>query len=268
MGKYLHVFGIGIQNTLVYRMNFLVKSSFALVPLTGTLFLWRAIYQGGVNGGAIDGYTLSGMISYYLLVTLVDALTAVAEDDWQIAADIKDGNISQFLLKPIDYFWYRLCLYLSGRAIYTTVALIPVAAFIVYLHRFFEGPASAEALVAAVAAALMGGVLQFLIAYSMALLAFWVLDVSTFIFLQFALEYLASGHLFPLDILPKGLVTFLNYTPYPYLLSFPIGAYMGRIEGAALVKGFAIQGAWLIAMFVLCQTVWRRGLRRYTAAGG
>ena len=54
------------------------------------------------------------MISYYLLTTVVDALTAVNEDDWQIAADIKDGNISQFLLKPIDYLWYRLCLFLSG----------------------------------------------------------------------------------------------------------------------------------------------------------
>ena len=36
----------------------------------------------------------------------MDALTAVNEDDWQIAADIKDGNISQFLLKPMDYLWY------------------------------------------------------------------------------------------------------------------------------------------------------------------
>jgi ABC-2 type transport system permease protein len=46
----------------------------------------------------IGDYSLAEMVSYYLLITLVDALTAVNEDDWQIAADIKDGNISQFLL--------------------------------------------------------------------------------------------------------------------------------------------------------------------------
>jgi ABC-2 type transport system permease protein len=268
LGKYLHVFGIGIQNTLVYRINFLVKSSFGLIPLTGTLFLWRAIYQGDGHPGGIDGYTLSGMISYYLLVTLVDALTAVAEDDWQIAADIKDGNISQFLLKPINYFCYRLCLYLSGRAIYTTVALIPVTLFIAYLHQHFQGPVSIGGLVAALTAAVMGGVLQFLIAFTMALLAFWVLDVSTFIFLQFALEYLASGHLFPLDILPKGLVTVINCTPYPYLLYFPVGIYLGRVEGSEIWRGFAVQTAWILAMFFISQWVWRRGLKRYTAAGG
>ena len=122
MMKYLHVLSIGVQNTLVYRVNFLFRAAFGLVPLMGTLYVWRAIYAGKADGELIGAYTLSGMVSYYLLVNFVDALTAVAEDDWQIAADIKDGNISQFLLKPIDYLAYRLCLYLSGRAIYTSVS--------------------------------------------------------------------------------------------------------------------------------------------------
>ena len=130
MMKYLHVLSIGVQNTLVYRVNFLFRAAFGLVPLMGTLYVWRAIYAGKADGELIGAYTLSGMVSYYLLVNFVDALTAVAEDDWQIAADIKDGNISQFLLKPIDYLAYRLCLYLSGRAIYTSVALVPVKSIV------------------------------------------------------------------------------------------------------------------------------------------
>ena len=55
------------------------------------------------------------MIFYYMLVAVVDVFTAVNEDDWQIAADIREGNISQFLLKPMDYLGYRLCLFFSGR---------------------------------------------------------------------------------------------------------------------------------------------------------
>ena len=106
--KYLHVFAVGIQNTLVYRVNFLFRAAFGLIPLTGTLFVWRTIYREKGDGAAVGGYTLATMVSYYLLVTVVDAMTAVAEDDWQIAADIRDGNISQFLLKPLDYLTYRL----------------------------------------------------------------------------------------------------------------------------------------------------------------
>src|SRR6476646_8619315 len=141
MRKYGHVINIGIQNTLVYRGNFLFRSVFGLIPLTATIMLWRAIYDGKPPDAKVSEYTLAQMISYYLLVTIVDALTAVTEDDWQIAADIKDGNISQFLLKPIDYLSYRLCLFFSGRVTYIAVAAIPLALFIVYLRKYFVLPA-------------------------------------------------------------------------------------------------------------------------------
>src|SRR6184192_3036162 len=141
MRKYWHVINIGIQNTLVYRVNFLFRAVFGLIPLMATIFLWRAIYAGQAAGGEVAGYTLAQMISYYLLVTIVDALTAVNEDDWQIAADIKDGNISQFLLKPIDYLTYRLCLFFSGRLTYLAVAAIPLALFILSFRQYFVLPA-------------------------------------------------------------------------------------------------------------------------------
>src|SRR5207253_5877588 len=113
---------------------------FALIPLAAVLFLWRAIYAGKDSGGEVAGYTLAQMTSYYLLVTIVDALTAVNEDDWQIAGDIKDGNISQFLLKPIDYLTYRLCLFFSGRLTYLAVAAIPLTIFILCLSKYFVLP--------------------------------------------------------------------------------------------------------------------------------
>ena len=266
--KYGHVLSMGIQNTLVYRTNFLFRAAFGLVPLAATLFLWEAIYADKPAGAAIGAYTLAQMVSYYLLVTVVDSITAVAEDDWQIAADIKDGAVSQFLLKPLDFLAYRLCLYLSGRVIYTSVALIPVAFFLFFQREYLVGPAESLGWVLALVSVLMAGLLQFFIAYTVALLSFWVLDVSTFIFIQFAFEFLASGHLFPLDILPDGLHRLLLWSPYPYLLYFPVGVYLGRIQGADLWQGFGLQLAWVGVAFLIARFVWSRGLRKYTAVGG
>jgi ABC-2 type transport system permease protein len=266
--KYGHVLSMGIQNTLVYRTNFLFRAAFGLVPLAATLFLWEAIYADKPAGAAIGAYTLAQMVSYYLLVTVVDSITAVAEDDWQIAADIKDGAVSQFLLKPLDFLAYRLCLYLSGRVIYTSVALIPVAFFLFFQREYLVGPAESLGWVLALLSVLMAGLRQFFIAYTVALLSFWVLDVSTFIFIQFAFEFLASGHLFPLDILPDGLHRLLLWSPYPYLLYFPVGVYLGRIQGAELWQGFALQLAWVGVAFLIARFVWSRGLRKYTAVGG
>jgi len=268
MKKYWHVLNIGIQNNLTYRFNFLARTLFGWIPLLAILYLWQTIYSGNGAGSTVGAYSLAQMISYYLLVTVVDALTAVNEDDWQIATDIKDGNISQFLLKPIDYLTYRLFLFFSGRLTYLAVAAVPLALFILYFHKYFVLPANAATLGWFSFSTVLTALLQFFMSYTMAMLAFWVLEVSTFIFILFAFEYIASGHLFPLDILPRGLEQALFFTPFPYQLYFPVSIYMGKTAGAELVRGLLIQTFWVIAAFGLARFAWQRGIRKYSAVGG
>lgn len=266
MRKYWHVLNVGIQNTLVYRVNFLFRSTFGLIPLFATLSLWKAIYAG--RAGDVAGYTLAQMISYYLVVTIVDALTAVAEDDWQIAADIKDGNISQFLLKPIDYLTYRLCLYGSGRVVFTACALVPVGLFVFFQRAHLTLPPDLATWGWFTVSLVLTGLLQFFISYTMALLAFWVLEVSTFIFILYSFEYIAGGHLFPLDLLPPAVNHLLHFTPFPYQLFFPVNVFLGKVTGAGLYQGLLIQSCWVLATYGLARFVWHRGIRKYAAVGG
>lgn len=266
MQKYWYVFTIGIQNTLVYRVNFLFRTLFSFIPLTATIALWKTIYSDPASQA--NGYTLAQMISYYLVITVVDLLTAVTEDDWQIAADIKDGKISQFLLQPIDYQTYRLCLFVAGRFIYSSVSLLPVAAFIALQHTYFVWPEHAVTWFFFGVSVLMTALLQFFISYSMALLAFWLQEVSTFIFIVFAFEYIAGGHLFPLDILPAWLHRLLMCTPFPYQLYFPVNVYLERITGAELQAGLLLQFFWVAAAYTGARWMWSRGIRHYEAVGG
>ncbi|MBI1840171.1 MAG: ABC-2 family transporter protein [Verrucomicrobia bacterium] len=266
MRKYWHVLQIGIQNTLSYRVNFLFRSLFGLIPLTAVLSVWKTIYSQG--GGAIAGYTLSQMISYYLVVTLVDMLTAVAEDDWQIAADIKDGRISQFLLKPIDYLGYRLTLFAAGRVMYAAMAVAPVCVFILLQREHFVFPSDAATWLAFGLSVAMTALLQFFVSYTLALLAFWLQEVSSFIFIVYAFEYLAGGHLFPLDILPSWSSRLLMMTPFPYQLYFPVNVFLGRATGAELATGLGIQAMWVLLAWGMARAMWRRGIRHYEAVGG
>jgi ABC-2 type transport system permease protein len=266
--KYWHVINIGIQNNLTYRVNFLFRAVFGFVPLLATIYLWRAVYGSKPGSPDISGYSILQMTSYYLIVTLVDALTAVSEDDWQIAADIKDGNISQFLLKPIDYLRYRLCLFFAGRAIYIMVAAVPLAIFIFCLRKYFVLPADPALMGWFFVSIVMTALLQFFTSYAMAMLAFWVLEVSTFIFILFAFEYIASGHLFPIDILPAGIAKLLFFTPFPYQMYFPVSIYMGRTTGSNLLHGLIVQALWVVAAYLIARFAWYRGIRKYGAVGG
>jgi len=268
MRKYWHVINLGIQNNLTYRFNFLARALFGLVPLVAMLYVWKSIYAEKGSGGMVGPYGFAEMVSYYILVTVVDALTAVNEDDWQIAADIKDGNISHFLLKPIDFLWYRLCLFLAGRATYLAVAALPLALFIVFLRHYFVLPPDLATLGCFLVSVLLTALLQFFMSYTMAMLAFWVMEVSTFIFILYALEYLASGHLFPLNVLPPLAQRVLSFTPFPYQLYFPVSIYLGKNTGTEIVHGLLIQAAWVMAAWGVARFAWNRGIRKYAAAGG
>jgi ABC-2 type transport system permease protein len=268
MRKYWHVIGIGIQNNLTYRFNYLTRTLFSFIPLFAMLSLWRTIYAGKEEGSALGGYTQAGMIFYYLMVAVVDVLTAVNEDDWQIAADIREGNISQFLLKPIDYLWYRLCLFFSGRVTFIAMACVPLGVFIFCFRHYFVAPAGGMALFAFLVSLMLTALLQFFISYTMAMLAFWLLEISTLIFILFAFEYIASGHLFPLDLLPAPLQHALFFTPFPSMLYTPIGIYMGKLAGPAIWLGLLMQLSWVLLAYGFARFMWRRGIRRYAAFGG
>jgi ABC-2 type transport system permease protein len=44
IAKYAKIFSVGLQNTVVYRWNFVLRTVFEVVPLIGTVYLWRALF--------------------------------------------------------------------------------------------------------------------------------------------------------------------------------------------------------------------------------
>src|SRR5206468_6686650 len=137
--KYVSVFNIGLQNTFVYRWNYFLRAAFGLIPLAGTVFLWSAVFKE--RGGALHGYDYGSMIYYYLLMILVSNLVTPTEDEWQIASDIREGQINSFLTKPLSYLAYRFSIFLSGRLVYTLVTILPIALIFLYFRAYLTRPA-------------------------------------------------------------------------------------------------------------------------------
>jgi len=264
--KYAKIFDIGLQNTFVYRWNFLLRALFGLVPLAGTVLIWRAIFRE--RGADVAGYDYRAMVWYFLLTVLVDNLITPTEDEWQIAADIRDGLMNAFLVKPVNYLGYRLSLYGSYRLLYTILTLAPVAALIWFFRAFVVLPASPLTWALAVLSLAMAGLIQFFIAYALAMLAFWILEISTIVFILYSFEYFLSGHTFPLDIMPAWLQSTLRVLPFTYELFFPISIFLEKQKGADLWSGLAIQAGWLLLTWLAARIMFRRGVRHYQAVGG
>ena len=264
--KYLRVFDIGLQNTFVYRWNFLLRSLFGVIPLIGTIFIWRAIFEQ--RGQPIGGYEYSTMIFYFMLVLVVDNLVSPTEDEWQIASDIRDGRMNAFLIKPMNYLGYRLSLYASYRVLYTVVTALPLVVVFWWVREHLRMPEHGLTWVAFGVSTFMAGMMQFLIAYTLALAAFWILEISTLVFIFYSFEYFLAGHIFPLDIMPGWLQSFIKWSPFTYELFFPVQVFLERVRGSELAVGLLIQSAWVFVFFLLAQFVWSRGVQRYQAVGG
>src|SRR5207249_530675 len=140
LAKYGSVFNIGLQNTFVYRWNYFLRAVFGLIPLAGTVFLWRAIFRE--PGGGMHGYDYRSMIYYYLLTIVVSNLVTPTEDEWQIAADIREGQINSFLTKPVSYLAYRFSIFLSGRLVFTAVTIPPIIVIFIYFRAYLTFPSN------------------------------------------------------------------------------------------------------------------------------
>src|SRR5580700_11144722 len=166
MQKYLKVFDIGLQNTFVYRWNFFFRSLFGLLPLLGTVFIWGAIFEA--KGGGINNFNYASVVYYFLLVLVLDSLITPGDDEWQVAADIRDGQMNAFLIKPMNYLVYRLALFVSNRLLYTIVTLpVMIGVFIVF-RRYLVWPASPETWLLTLISVVFAALLQFFIAYAIA----------------------------------------------------------------------------------------------------
>jgi ABC-2 type transport system permease protein len=264
--KYLSVFNIGLQNTFVYRWNYFLRALFGLIPLAGTVFLWRAIFRE--RGGGMHGYDYGSMIYYYLLTILVSNLVTPTEDEWQIAADIREGQINSLLTKPMSYLAYRFSIFLSGRLVYTFVTLPPIAVIFFYFRDYIALPHDFMTYAIATVSMLMAAFMQFFITYSLAMMAFWILEISTIVFIVYSFEYFLGGQMFPIDIMPNGVQAVMKWLPFYYELFCPIAIFLGRLQGAALAQALAIQTGWLFLTWFAARAMWKRGLGHYQAVGG
>ena len=264
--KYVSVFNIVLQNTFVYRWNYFLRALFGLIPLAGTVFLWSAVFKE--RGGGLHGYDYSSMIYYYLLTILVSNLVVPSEDEWQIAADIREGQINALLTKPMSYLAYRFSIFLSGRLVYTFVTLPPIALLFLYFRHYVVLPTDPLVYVLTTVSILMAAFIQFFITYSLAMFAFWILEISTIVFIVYSFEYFLGGQMFPIDIMPTAVQTVMKWLPFYYELFCPVAIFLGRLKGADLVQALAIQTLWLLLAWMWARFMWQRGLGHYQAVGG
>lgn len=76
-----------------------------------------------------------------------------------------------------------------------------------------------------------------------------------------------AGDTFPLDIFPAAAQTIFRFLPFPYFMFYPIQIYLGRLPTDQIILTLIIMIAWVVVLYKVSTSVFKKGLKIYGAYG-
>jgi ABC-2 type transport system permease protein len=157
---------------------------------------------------------------------------------------------------------------MAHKLVYYSVAVGPFALVFFLCRDYFSGWPDATTLGAFLLSLVMAFLLGFLLESAIGMIGFWFLEVSSLLFIYMLFNFFFSGHMFPIDMLPGFWRTLVEIIPLQYLAYFPSAVFLGKIQGADLAYGLAMQAAWVLVFFALNRLAFHYGVKRYSGYGG
>jgi len=251
---------LGFAEATAYRASLLVWVLTTSMPLI-SLVLWRSLAEDG----PIGDYDQRGFDSYFVAAFLVRQLGS-SWVVWDLDRQIRTGDLSTLLLRPIHPIYHHAILNLSALPLRTLLAA-PVGLAVLIATRGITLAEDLVLLALAIPAIMHAWLLNFLTQLAIGCLAFWLTSASALYNVWLGAYIVLAGYLVPTSLFPGGLAELVRVLPFHAALGFPVELLVGRLSPAEAAAGFGLQAAWLAVMGALAAVAWRRGLRAYGAFG-
>jgi ABC-2 type transport system permease protein len=263
---YLVLFQKGFQRMMAYRAATIagVLTNFFFGLLRAYVFI--AVFQAS-GQSQIGGYTLRDAITYTALTQAIGSPIGILNWWWEVMRAIQSGEIVSDLTKPFHYFSFWLARDLGRAAFQFLFRGLPITLFFPF---FFEltWPGSVGHAGLFLLSLVIAVCISFTWRFLINLAAFWFLDALGIGRFAWLVMTFLSGFLVPVAFFPDWLKFAVNLTPMPAMVNTPLEIYLGLVHGSALWQALALQLGWLIGMTLLCELVYRRGVRRLILQGG
>ncbi len=253
---------IYIADSLAYRASAFIWMLTDTVHCLVMPLVWLSAYHGRE---AIGGYNPGEMVTYYVVMAFVSNFI-VSHLMWDLAWEIKEGVLSQWLLRPVPVVWMLMARNLSWRAM-RMVLFVPVAGLALFYFSNFTTLAPLNLGWAFWVSVVLGHLVSFWVAYALACLAFWLQEVQSVFSVYYAPMLLLSGWVAPIGLMPGWLQALAVVMPFRYTTAVPVEIAVGKLTGEAMFLQMGIQLLWIGLGWGLSAVLWRLGLRQYTGVG-
>lgn len=253
------VFRAGAAQRLAYLGEEVVSSLYLIL----ILFIFRQLYAKVLpTQGALAGFD-QARILWYLVVTEA-TMTSFPRIGSKIDDEVRSGQVSAFLCRPISYVAYHRWCSLGEVAVAYPIRLLVGGA----AAWFLVGPPPAGAELAWVLGpVVLGLALHFQVSMILGLSAFWMGDSTPLFWVYQKTLFLLGGLLVPLEFYPESVLRVAEVLPFHLVLHGPARLSLDPSAAGALAL-VGRQLLWLLGLGVLTTWLQRRALARLTIQGG
>jgi ABC-2 type transport system permease protein len=254
-----HVAKVMLAKKFAHRAELFVLVLASLVPL-----FMMVIWMGIARETSFGDFSVAKFTAYFCLVFLIGEIVSSTAAE-EVEGDIQSGNIGNLLLKPFSILVQYGLSELAG----AVVRAIPIFVLIagVFLLTDAGGEVDGKFLAWAPMAVILAFIINFLLYYIAGLIAFWTDQAST---LDLVLTYMLTlfgGVLAPLSLYPDWMRNVLEWSPFAYIINFPIRVVMGDLSTEALMFGLGLQITMVAILAAVAKLIWTLGIKRHGAFG-
>lgn len=255
------VFSIWLQDSLAYRASGVI---WVLTDTVNTAVM-PLVWISASGGGLIGGYTANQFVAYYLSMMLIGSFVT-CHFMWDISSEIREGNFTVYLIRPISYFWFMLVRNFAWRIIRTTLS-IPIFLVVAIGYHSYLSDMHLNASILFWVSLLLGHLVSYTFVIAFAMLALVITETRSVFELYYIPMLFLSGQLFPISLLPDWAQRIAYVFPFYYTTGVPTEILVGRLGETRAMGLVAGQLGWILVCVFLQRLLWRFGLRHYTGVG-
>jgi ABC-2 type transport system permease protein len=263
MRAYLAFLRGSIMVGVIYRLGFLFIVLGNVVYMIVAYFLWRSIYAGNAS---IHGLTFDQAFLYVALGSSVFVLLKTFAD-WGMSYEIRDGTISVYLTKPIDYQLYTL--FTSLGSVLTSLVLVSVPTVLLLVFVFRIHIAVGAGFLFFPVSLMLAFIISFNFDYAVGLMAFYTESIWGLSTTKEIIVSLLSGVLLPLQFFPEAIQRVLQWLPFQAIYYTPLMMVTKPGQGwEVYLAMLGVQAAWAAVTYVLSRLFYNQAVKVLRVAGG
>lgn len=256
MRKYIEIFKYSVKSKLTFVWNYL----FSLCSFAVHVFVFNELWDYILQGKMVAGYTKTELIWY---IIIAEFITYTKESKHkQIASMVKQGDIANMLIKPIDMIHY----FIAEDASLIIKGFINFG-FAIVLGFVLAGPIEVTLgkfvlmLIASIIGIFIGVLMQIFIG----IISFFTEENNS---IYLVLQKMTLLIVFtPLEFYPQIIQKIFCILPTTYYVYVPAKIFTNSsLETAFQLLGLEILSG--IALYILIRIIYKKGVEKINVNGG